>query len=156
MRVRSRHLRLPEREEPGWYTAQEASEILGADRQWVERRIQNGTLPASGDNPGDNSGPQIKQEDLRAFIRRHPQDLMGRNTDIVRIVEILTGPRAQQACQETAPNRGIPEESVLTMGPRKSSGTYWSRNWARPEHPLGKPQQGTRECPFSNDKENEQ
>ena len=80
-----------------WYTAQEAAAIMGVDPHWVGKRIQEGTLAAQR-NPesGSRDNPQtmtwrIDRKDLRAFIRRYPQELTGRNVDIVQIVDILTG-----------------------------------------------------------------
>jgi hypothetical protein len=80
----------------GWYTLNEAAEILGNDQNKVRRWIEQGILKASyhyGVKPSQKGGYcwHIRREDLVAFIRRYPQELVGRNVDIIQIVEILVG-----------------------------------------------------------------
>lgn len=100
--VKSRAGRLGLRwgERDGWYTAREVGEILGFGPHWVKGRIRDGSLRASNARDGEAATEQgrsphhtsrIEREDLRAFIRRYPQDLVGRNLDVVQVVEILAG-----------------------------------------------------------------
>ena len=84
------------RDRDNWYTAQEVSEILGFGPQWVGKRIRDGTLAASYAGGSESDGKKhhvwrIERSDLRAFLRRHPHELVGRNVDVVQIVEILAG-----------------------------------------------------------------
>ena len=96
VRVRSAQLRVSWQDRDGWYTARDAGEIMGVDARWVTKRIEEGALPASPAQGGDTSQKcgtdwWIERKDLRAFLRRHSHELMGRNLDIVQIVEILAG-----------------------------------------------------------------
>lgn len=94
--VRSTRLGLSRRVRDGWYTKLEVCEILGVDHHWVQNRIDSGALRASyhnGHRPRKNGGAcwHIAQKSLRQFIRRYPQELKGRNVDIILIVDILAG-----------------------------------------------------------------
>ena len=76
----------------GWYTLNETCEILGKDAAWIIKRIENGALKATRRNLNPRTGHwHIERKDLRDFIRKYPEDLTGRNVDLVQIVEILTG-----------------------------------------------------------------
>jgi hypothetical protein len=94
--VRAKRLRLHRRSHDDWFTKKEVCEILGVDHHWVQRRIDSGALKATyhnGCRPSQKGMAMwhIEQEDLRTFIRRYPQDLEGRNVDLIAIVEILAG-----------------------------------------------------------------
>jgi len=81
----------------GWYTKKDACEILGVDHRWLQARIDNGALKAKphfeGDAPQKNGQHpwHIEEEDLAEFIRTYPQELQGRNVDLVAIVDLLAG-----------------------------------------------------------------
>jgi len=85
------------RDHEDWYTKKEVMEICGVDHKKVQTWIDLGVLKARWHNP--EREPQqngmgmwhIDREDLRAFIRRYPQELLGRNVDLIQIVDILVG-----------------------------------------------------------------
>ena len=94
--VKTKRLGLSRRVRDGWYTKTEVCEILGVDHRWVQSRIDCGTLQASwhnGTKPKQNGGAcwHIEEEDLKSFIRKYPNELHGRNVDMIQIVEILAG-----------------------------------------------------------------
>lgn len=80
----------------GWFTKAEVCKILGMDHSWVQRRIDNGTLVATyhyGHRPTQQGGSawHIEEKAIRDFLRRCPEELNGRNVDMVMIVDILAG-----------------------------------------------------------------
>lgn len=85
--VRAHRMGFSRRAKTGWYNAREVAYIFGVGSHWVERRINLGVLRA------DRRGPtyHIAEEDLVAFIRKYPQELVGRNIDLVVIVDLLAG-----------------------------------------------------------------
>ena len=94
--VRSKRLRCSRRARNGWYCKREVCEILGMDHKWVQRRIDSGALKATyhyDHRPSQLGGSSwhIEEKDLRDFIRRYPQELNGRNMDIIAVVDILVG-----------------------------------------------------------------
>ena len=92
VRVRASQLRISWRDHDGWYDVGEASRILGADEHWIVRRIQSGTLRGRNTGkPGARHNWRVRETDLRAFLRRYPHELVGRDVDLVKIVEILAG-----------------------------------------------------------------
>jgi hypothetical protein len=96
--IRSKRLGLHRRNHDGWYTKKEVGEILGMDHHWVQRRIDSGALKATchnGRRPSNKGSAMwhITRRALRAFIRCYPEELNGRNVDLMQIVEILGGIR---------------------------------------------------------------
>ena len=94
--VRAKRLKVHARNRDGWYTKQEVCEILGVDHHWAQRRIDSGALNATyhnGHRPSKFGMAMwhIEEKDLRAFIRRYPQELCGRNVDLMQIVDLLAG-----------------------------------------------------------------
>ena len=94
--VMSKRLNIHRRYREGWFTKREVCEILAHDHKWVQARIYSGALKASshyGERPTQKgmSAWHIDQNDLVAFIRRHPEELVGCNIDIIMIVELLAG-----------------------------------------------------------------
>jgi len=80
----------------GWFTKREVCEILAHDHKWVQARIDCGVLKASSHYGGipqqlGFSAWHIEEKDLVEFIRRHPEELVGYNIDIIMIVELLAG-----------------------------------------------------------------
>ena len=88
--ARSTRLGINRRDRDGWYTLLETCEILGREHAWLTKRIEKGSLKATRRNPGSNHW-HIKRNDLRDFIRKYPEELVGRNVDLVQMVEILSG-----------------------------------------------------------------
>jgi len=94
--VRAKRLRISARNRDGWYTKQEVCEILGVDHKWVQCRIDSGALHATyhnGHRPSSFGMAMwhIEEKDLKAFIRRYPQELSGRNVDLMQLVDLLAG-----------------------------------------------------------------
>ncbi|HUV51634.1 MAG TPA: helix-turn-helix domain-containing protein [Dehalococcoidia bacterium] len=95
--LKSKRLGISRRTRYGWFTKQEVCEILGVDHKWLQKRIDSGSLKARYHYPYHKPGKlgmaswEIDEKDLVRYIRRYPQDLMGRNVDIIQIVEMLAG-----------------------------------------------------------------
>lgn len=94
--TRAKRLGISRRSRFGWYTKTEVCLVLGVDHHWLQRRIDSGALPATWHNGrrpewGSNASWHIAQEDLRCYIRQYPEELNGRNLDVVQVVEILAG-----------------------------------------------------------------
>jgi len=94
--VRGKRLGISRRCRDGWYTKKECCEILGMDHKWVQRRIDEGTLKATwhfGTKPSRRGLQEwhIEEVDLIDFIKRFPQELNGRNVDLIQIVGLLSG-----------------------------------------------------------------
>lgn len=95
--VRSKRLNISRRARNGWFTKTEVCEILGVDHKWIQNRIDSGALKASWHNPDMKPGKlgaacwEILEEDLRHYIRTYPQELTGRNIDVITVVDILCG-----------------------------------------------------------------
>jgi len=96
--VKSKRLGYSRRVRDGWYTKAEVAEILGVDHKKVQNWINSGAIKAGFHNP--NSPPSkgngsaswhIKRGALIRFIRKYPQELVGRNVDIIQIVDLLAG-----------------------------------------------------------------
>ena len=94
--VRAKRIQASRRVRDGWYTKREVCEILGMTHKWVQRRIESGRLKATWHHERqpqqDGSGSwHIEEKDLKRFIRRYPEELNGRNVDLVQVVAILAG-----------------------------------------------------------------
>lgn len=81
----------------GWYTEEEAAEILGMDAGTLRHRIMDGIIdakPRNSDRPprqGKSAPWCITQKNIREYVRRHPEDLDGRKVNFVVLVDILVG-----------------------------------------------------------------
>lgn len=95
--VKSKKLGISRNVRDGWYTEQEVASILGMDPKSVRRRILAGSLVAVPHNSdklprkGKSAPWHISKENLVRYIRRCPEDLQGRDVDMVLIVDILVG-----------------------------------------------------------------
>ena len=94
--VMAKRINAPRRYREGWFTKREVCEILAHDHKWVQARIESGALKATyhyEERPTQKgmSAWHIQEHDLVEFIRKHPQELMGCNIDIIMIVELLAG-----------------------------------------------------------------
>ena len=94
--VRARRIGASRRDRFGWYTKAEVCQILGKDHKWVQRRIDDESLKASwhhGHQPQSKgmAAWHIEQSALKDFLQRYPEQLNGRNVDLVAVVEILAG-----------------------------------------------------------------
>ena len=94
--VMAKRINAPRRYRDGWFTKQEVCQIVGHDHKWVQPRIDSGALKATyhyEKRPSQKgmSAWHIKEYDLVQFIRKHPQELVGCNIDIIMIVELLGG-----------------------------------------------------------------
>lgn len=94
--LRAKRVNIHRRHRDGWFTKKDVCEILGVDHRWVQARIDSGALKAYyhyGTKPSKYgmSAWHIEEADLKDFIRRYPQELIGRNLDMIMIVDILAG-----------------------------------------------------------------
>ena len=91
--MRANKLGLSFRDHYGWYSQKEAASILGVDEHWLKARIDNGTLKArwGGKGRGRNSPRRISRRALRTFIRRYAGELVGRDYDLLELVDVLAG-----------------------------------------------------------------
>jgi len=94
--LRSKRLNISRRQRDGWFTKREVCEILGVDHKWVQARIDSGALIAYshyGTEPSKYgmSAWHIEESALKDFIQRYPQELIGRNLDVIMVVDILVG-----------------------------------------------------------------
>ena len=99
--VKAKRIRCSRRDRFGWYTKREICAMLGVDHRWVQRRIDGDQLRASSHYGGSvqqdgMSAWHIKEADLKAFICRYPDELNGRNVDLVAIVNVLAGVRVER------------------------------------------------------------
>lgn len=107
--VRMKRLGISRRVRDGWYTKMEACELLGVDHHWLQRRIDLGVLKATyhhGERPEAGGMRQwhIEEAALRTFVRTYPQELNGRNVDMLGIIELLAGMQepARERAKESA------------------------------------------------------
>ena len=91
--MRANKLGLSFRDHYGWYSQKEEASILGVDEHWLKARIDNGTLAAQWAGPGRsrNSPRRISRRVLRTFIRRYAGELVGRDFDLLEVVDVLAG-----------------------------------------------------------------
>ena len=94
--VKAKRLHISRQDRSGWFTKGEVCQILGKDHKWLQRRIDSGSLPAfwlHGRTPMTGGHPtwQIKEADMKRFLRKYPDELNGRNVDLVAVVDILAG-----------------------------------------------------------------
>ena len=94
--IRAKRLGVQRRARSGWFTEKDVSAILGQTAKWVRKRIDTGQIVATyhnGHHPSTKglSMWHIDEADLRDYIRTYPQDLMGRNVDMIMVVDILAG-----------------------------------------------------------------
>ena len=91
--VKMKKMGLLRRSRTGWYTKKDVAEMLGVEHKKVQRWMDDGYLPAVPyqEMPQKNGGGQwyIAEADLRAFILRFPQELIGRNLDLCQVFDIL-------------------------------------------------------------------
>ena len=92
--LRMKRLGIDRKTHDGWFTLREVANILGKDHKWIRRRIENGALPARRHHTPTNDERHmwhINEKDLAIFIRRYPQDLDGRNIDLILVVDLIAG-----------------------------------------------------------------
>ena len=94
--LRMKRLGILRRQHPGWYTKKEVCEILGVDHKRVQYWIDHHALKASWyyDRKPQKEGMsawQFTPETLVAFITTYPEQLNGRNVDLITIVALLAG-----------------------------------------------------------------
>ncbi len=95
--VKSKRLGVRRRNRNDWYVMREVCEILGVDHHWLRRRVDSGAIVATwhyDKEPGQRKGSlswHFTQHAVCEFIRRYPEELNGRNVDMIQVVEILVG-----------------------------------------------------------------
>jgi DNA-binding CsgD family transcriptional regulator len=94
----------------GWYTKNDVCQILGVNHRWVQARIDSGALAARPHIDGDipqKAGTHawhITDRNLADFIRTYPEELNGRNVDMVAIISLF------------APIQDRPSDEYLNIG----------------------------------------
>ena len=96
--VRAKRIGCSRRVRNGWFTKKEVCEILGVDHKLVQRWIDSRQLRASWHNETrpQKSGKSywhIEEKHLKDFLLRYPTELVGRNVDLVLILDIVAGIR---------------------------------------------------------------
>lgn len=94
--VRSKRLKISRRVRDGWFTKREACEMFGVDHKWLQGRIDSGALKAAyhyDTKPTKLGGSawHITEAAVKDFLQKYPQELVGRNLDIILLVDILAG-----------------------------------------------------------------
>lgn len=94
--VKLKRLNVQRRERHGWYTKFDVMEICGVDHRRVQQWIDAGALKASyhhGERPSAAGARMwhIDEADLVDFLTTYPEELNGRNVDLVTIVALLAG-----------------------------------------------------------------
>ncbi len=104
----------------GWYTKADVCGILGMDHKWVQRRIDSGALRARPHDPesippcaSGSSCWHIDESALRKYIINHPDELNGRNVDLIVIVDLLVNGKNKNG-KEKGNGRGL--EKTLGAG----------------------------------------
>jgi len=91
--VKMKKMGLLRRAKTGWYTKKDVAEMLGVDHKKVQRWMDDGYLKAVPyqEMPQKNGGGQwyIAEADVRAFLLRYQQELVGRNLDLCQVFDIL-------------------------------------------------------------------
>ena len=91
--VKMQKMGLLRRARTGWYTKKDVAEMLGVDHKKVQRWMDDGYLKAVPyqEMPQKSGGGQwyIREEDVRAFLLRYPQELVGRNLDLCQVFDII-------------------------------------------------------------------
>ena len=90
---RAQRLGVSLQDRTGWYTQDEVAEILGVNHHWVKTRIDNGTLKVqwTGTRIGPHRRRRISRRALRTFIRRYAHELVGKDYDLLEVVDVLAG-----------------------------------------------------------------
>lgn len=95
---KAHRLEVTNRVRSGWFTMQEAAQVLGVDQGWLHRRMNNGFRfkikphnPERSPKQGSYAPWHISERSLRNFIRKYPEELTGHNVDFVMLVDILAG-----------------------------------------------------------------
>lgn len=89
-------LRVSTKNRYGWYTQNDLLKCLGVYSPTVQGWINKGKLKASYHTdvkPSKQSGAMwhIDEKDLIAFMRKYPQELIGRKIDMIWLVDLLVG-----------------------------------------------------------------
>ena len=120
--VRMKRLGIHRRDRYGWYTLSEACQILGKEHKWLEKRLDTGVIRATRHTIPDDRDPaardrhtwHINEHDLRDFIRRFPQDLDGRNVDLITITDLFAGLPAPEYTQGDPPTYLMSTMNVIS------------------------------------------
>ena len=99
--VKAKRMKLVSNHRSEWYTSQDTAALLGMNSSTVVNRIKAGTLKASAHNSlhpprkGLSGAWHIHRDDLKDYVQRHPEDLQGRNVDMLLLVDLLCGVKAK-------------------------------------------------------------
>jgi len=124
VRHKAHRLNVSKFDRDGWFTLTEVCKIIGVTRNWLVKRLNNGfkfdikpfddkrELPWTGIIPY-----YISEESLRNFIRRYPDELQGRNVDMVMLVEILAGVKTEiLSNREEDAEKEVKSEAEMVQG----------------------------------------
>jgi len=70
-----------------WYTIDDMEKGLGVTFDWVHKRIDQGLLKATR----ESTFWRIKERDLKVFVRTYAVEFLGRNVDIVWLIDLFSG-----------------------------------------------------------------
>jgi hypothetical protein len=92
--IRITRLNLSRRSRDGWYTLTEVCGIFGIDHHKLHKYIDAGMLRAYYHHEhqpakGGSSVYHIDEDAVANFLKRFPEELNGRNVDLIQIVQIL-------------------------------------------------------------------
>lgn len=96
VKIKATRLKMGLRYRNDWYTKKEVCEIFGVDHHWMQKRIDEDKLAATwhnGSKPQKNGGAcwHIERGEVEKFLRRYPEELRGRNVDLIQVVDLLGG-----------------------------------------------------------------
>ena len=107
--VRMKRLGIHRRNRDEWYTLSDVAAILGVDHHWVRDRVHCGALTATRhhvvshptEGSPNNETPtgatwHVTARDLKMFVRKHADELTGRNVDLMQLIEILDTPLSEK------------------------------------------------------------
>lgn len=97
--VRSKRIGCSRRARDGYYTKKDLTAVFGVDHKWVQRRMDEGRLCAKPHDvdPRRSGGGfwRITEASVRRFVQTYPEELNGRNVDLIWMVDLLAGMKTQ-------------------------------------------------------------
>jgi len=116
--ARCKVLHLSRKYHDGFFTLREVGQIMGREPYWLRRQIDAGLLKAERNNPDfapqENGGSywRISEAAVRDYIRRFPQELIGRGFDVVMVVDLLVGIKLNGYAEKEVESPAVPEMAV--------------------------------------------
>lgn len=122
-----------------WYSKKDVMDILGVDHKVVQWLIDSGRLRARPHNPlrkPKKNGMamwHIEPHDLADYIIRFPDELNGRNVDMIQVVYLLVGRRSRPVY---VPYRKAARLAIRKLKKESKGGDYGT---AKHACPVGRP-----------------